>query len=296
MELSPVLGTSSSSLSESDGAWVGACVGPDCLKGIVGRTIRTCSQCGASEVLEENAGHKVGTLVAHKDATCTEDGSESYWCSICHSMVTETIKALGHDWEEVNVIPATCATGKESGTIHEFECTRRLAVSNSEFQARPIHTHGKAMKARPGQFPTKWQPPGWQLLRAFLRPPFAPWTCSPSVRTPSSYMAIPSHDAGNTSVSKYPRCALSQSIMNCAPKRRLPLRIFSWAIITPPPGIKSTDFPKINIFTVYVAQSGQAQNARAAGPKRRAGKAVSVHFSGRIWKTIGYKKPRPANA
>ena len=104
--------------------WVVTSTEADCLKGIVGRTIRTCSQCGASEVLEENAGHKVGTLVAHKDATCTEDGSESYWCSICHRLVTETIEALDHDWEEVNTIPATCATGKESGTIHEFECTR----------------------------------------------------------------------------------------------------------------------------------------------------------------------------
>ena len=68
-------------------------------------------------------------IVAHKDPTCTEEGSISYWCDNCHKLVTETTPALNHEqdgvstWEEIDTTPATCEPGKESGTIHKYECT-----------------------------------------------------------------------------------------------------------------------------------------------------------------------------
>ncbi len=111
--------------------WVYSTTEADCQKGIVGRKTRRCVICGAEEVVDEWTGHVLADpddIVAHKDPTCTEEGSISYWCDNCHKLVTETTPALNHEqdgvsmWTEIEKIDATCKPGKESGTIHKYEC------------------------------------------------------------------------------------------------------------------------------------------------------------------------------
>lgn len=51
--------------------------------------------------------------VVTKAATCTEAGEKLYTCTVCDKTKTETIAAIGHDWEE-KTTPATC---KDTGSV-----------------------------------------------------------------------------------------------------------------------------------------------------------------------------------
>ena len=66
----------------------------------------------------EREEHKF-TWVTTLEPTCTEPGEKQGTCDECHEVKTETIPALGHDWERVEV-PPTCG---EDGYI-KYICRR----------------------------------------------------------------------------------------------------------------------------------------------------------------------------
>lgn len=61
-----------------------------------------------SEILPALAEDHAWTEIGRIDATCTESGSASYNCSVCHESKTEPLPALDHDWTETDRAPATC--------------------------------------------------------------------------------------------------------------------------------------------------------------------------------------------
>ena len=66
--------------------------------------------------------HKYGDWKVTKEATCTEAGSRTKECSVCHDVVTEAIPALGHDWKSSYTINKV-ATCTEDG-IKSIDCRR----------------------------------------------------------------------------------------------------------------------------------------------------------------------------
>ena len=75
-----------------------------------GYTIFTCNNCG--DIYTGNVTEKLGhdyQLKDHKDATCTEAGYDYYECSrdALHNY-TETIPALGHDWNTTSTGVDNC--------------------------------------------------------------------------------------------------------------------------------------------------------------------------------------------
>ena len=108
-------------------------VAPDCENG--GYTVHTCSECGESynSDVTDALGHEYEATET-KDATCTEAGyvkyvcanggcektetldalghsvvdatcTETSYCSVCKETLSD---ALGHAWEIINTVPATC--------------------------------------------------------------------------------------------------------------------------------------------------------------------------------------------
>ncbi|MCD7881421.1 MAG: alpha-L-fucosidase [Clostridiales bacterium] len=70
-----------------------------------------CTDCG--ETVEAGSvipatGHSY-EVTASQDATCTEDGSVTYTCSVCGDSYTETVAATGHSYEVTDSKAATCA-------------------------------------------------------------------------------------------------------------------------------------------------------------------------------------------
>lgn len=91
----------------------------------VGFTQYVCSNCEDCYIDEEvNAiGHKYVSEVT-KEATCEESGVRTFTCERCDDVYTETIKAIGHQYDPV-VIPPTCLddgytiyTCSNCGTTH----------------------------------------------------------------------------------------------------------------------------------------------------------------------------------
>lgn len=116
---------------------------PDCLHGVVGRTVKTCLRCGHEEITDVKDGHEYddADIKAHKPATCTEDGSISFICKHCHKLITKTLPATGHsfdakDFEHTQCTdactPWTCKGGVMHGTIHSVKCTKCDAVKTWE--------------------------------------------------------------------------------------------------------------------------------------------------------------------
>ena len=56
-----------------------------------------------------------------KAATCTEDGSITYYCSDCKAQETRTLKASGHSWDGGKVTKAATCT---AGGVKTFTCTK----------------------------------------------------------------------------------------------------------------------------------------------------------------------------
>lgn len=85
-------------------------------------------------------GHTWDNGTITKKATCTEPGSKDCKCSVCGKTKTETIAALGHDWNAQYTvdIKATCTeTGKRS-----HHCSRCDAKKDSEEIALAEHNWG----------------------------------------------------------------------------------------------------------------------------------------------------------
>ena len=88
---------------------------PTCVE--KGYTIHKCSVCGNEERDNETAinpeNHAWSDWTTENAATCTEDGSKTRTCERegCGKPETETIKAIGHDFEFIeNISVATCTT------------------------------------------------------------------------------------------------------------------------------------------------------------------------------------------
>ena len=73
-------------------------ISPTCLEN--GYTIYTCSRCG--DTYNDNyiseLGHDYGEWVVDSESTCLETGLKHKTCLRCDYVVTEEIKALGHDY------------------------------------------------------------------------------------------------------------------------------------------------------------------------------------------------------
>ena len=65
--------------------------------------------------------HEWGSYVETKAATCTEDGVKERECKTCHEKQTQKITALGHDWEEKEVVTEP---GCETEGVQNVECKR----------------------------------------------------------------------------------------------------------------------------------------------------------------------------
>ena len=96
-----------------------------------------CSVC--NEVLKEQedvppAGHTVVKDEAI-EATCEENGkTEGSHCSVCGKILQEQLElfpALGHDWEESEVTPATCTEKGEK----KYTCKRCQKTKTEEIPA-----------------------------------------------------------------------------------------------------------------------------------------------------------------
>ncbi len=69
------------------------------------------------------------------EATCEENGkTEGSHCSVCGKILQEQLElfpALGHDWEELEVTPATCTEKGEK----KYACTRCQKTKTEEIPA-----------------------------------------------------------------------------------------------------------------------------------------------------------------
>ena len=75
-----------------------------------------CQRCGDTQLVKDlpvTEDHQWNDGVMTKAATCTEAGEKLYTCTVCDKTKTETIAAIGHDWEE-KTTPATC---KDTGSV-----------------------------------------------------------------------------------------------------------------------------------------------------------------------------------
>ena len=81
-----------------------------------GKVENICQRCGDTQHVKDlpvTEDHKWNDGVVTKAATCTEAGEKLYTCTVCNKTKTETIAAIGHDWEE-KTTPATC---KDTGSV-----------------------------------------------------------------------------------------------------------------------------------------------------------------------------------
>lgn len=88
---------------------------PNCTK--AGSIVNTCSVCNASTTVETIAalGHNYGEAVV-TPATCTTDGKMVYTCARCNDVKTVPILATGHKEYVIDAIEATCNTkGRTEG-------------------------------------------------------------------------------------------------------------------------------------------------------------------------------------
>ncbi|MDO4869582.1 MAG: hypothetical protein Q4A65_04770 [Bacillota bacterium] len=80
------------------------------------------SYCGKWINGKYTPSHTMGKIIIAKEATCTEDGVKENHCKVkgCREVITETIKALGHDFMETS---RTEATTEHEGEI-VYTCKR----------------------------------------------------------------------------------------------------------------------------------------------------------------------------
>lgn len=102
--------------------------------------LAACNGAGENGGDESQAGqvsecekHTWGPKETIKAATCTEDGQTQRTCTVCGAKEDpKTVKALGHDWEEMGV--SKQATCEEKGII-DIQCKRCYAESTKEVAA-----------------------------------------------------------------------------------------------------------------------------------------------------------------
>jgi len=86
---------------------------PTCTK--AGNKTRTCSVCGTVDTLAIAAlGHDISNFEVTKKPTCTEAGTATGKCPRCNQTATASVPATGHDWGSWNNTKA--ATCTEVGT------------------------------------------------------------------------------------------------------------------------------------------------------------------------------------
>lgn len=79
--------------------------------------------CG-HDVISGKAEHTWNDGEVTKAATCTAAGEKTYTCTVCGATKTETIKALGHDWNEPTVVYAANGNnGTKTYTCKHDGCT-----------------------------------------------------------------------------------------------------------------------------------------------------------------------------
>ena len=66
-----------------------------------GYTKHSCNVCGYTyqDAYTDPAGHSMGDWITMKEASCTESGSRQRSCINCDIVETETVEALGHEWQ-----------------------------------------------------------------------------------------------------------------------------------------------------------------------------------------------------
>ena len=82
-----------------------------------GEKTRTCNACGETEKEVVPAAHIWGEWETVTNPTCTTDGTQKRVCEECGKEETDSILALGHDFEEeytVDVAPGCETKGSES--------------------------------------------------------------------------------------------------------------------------------------------------------------------------------------
>ncbi|MBQ1827141.1 MAG: hypothetical protein II126_04130 [Erysipelotrichaceae bacterium] len=105
-----------------------------------GSRTRTCSVCGTVETQTIQAlGHDVKSYTVTKQPGCTETGTETGKCSRCNQNVSRSIPALGHEFGEwAETTPATCT---EHG-IETRKCVRCDYFETRESELAP-HEYGE---------------------------------------------------------------------------------------------------------------------------------------------------------
>ena len=80
---------------------------------------RFCSRCTAT--IDEDHDWQAGEMLV--EPTCMLDGAQSYVCSVCDAMKSETVASLGHDYPD-NFTP--------NGDIHSRKCSRCTSSIDAE--------------------------------------------------------------------------------------------------------------------------------------------------------------------
>ena len=98
-----------------------------------------CTKCGKvldSEIIDVIPHEHNYVLVDSEDATCVNDGYETYACDICNDSYTNPIKAEGHNYEWQVTKEATC---EESG-LESNVCSKCGDVSETKVIEAKGHT------------------------------------------------------------------------------------------------------------------------------------------------------------
>ena len=108
---------------------------PTCYStGLKEKVCTVCGEINETESLQmldhDNSGYEI-----IEEATCTEDGSEKYTCSMCGREEIKVIPALGHDYGQITVIKKPTCTDYGLG-IHEC---KRCGMSEEEELPRTGH-------------------------------------------------------------------------------------------------------------------------------------------------------------
>ena len=112
---------------------------PTCTK--AGKSECKCKHCGfvsrGQEIpMVDHSWNKGSVTTA---ATCTSTGTKTFKCTVCGKTKTESIKALGHDYQPKTISEATCA---KAGKV-EDTCTRCGHVIRGYEIAKKEHTWNK---------------------------------------------------------------------------------------------------------------------------------------------------------
>lgn len=78
-----------------------------------------------------------------KEPTCTEKGIITYTCSLCGNSYTETVKALGHDWQKVETVssePSSSPVLSSSSAPSSTPSDDSSAPASTEAPAEPAYT------------------------------------------------------------------------------------------------------------------------------------------------------------